>query len=174
MEKSLGYDAGHDSPRRTSTRPYLKAAAILAILGTTVLLNPARSTWRLHGQTSHAATDPQDKPFDWDKLESKPHLQYSSCYGEFECARLELPMDYWNGSTDATISLAVIRKPAEVPVTDPRYGGAVLLNPGGPGGSGVSLLSSGGEHIRKTIDGDKYFDLMSFDPRGTLHHRAEW
>ena len=76
-------------------------------------------------------------------------------------------MDYWNGTTDATISLAVIRKSAGVPVTDPRYGGAVLLNPGGPGGSGVSALLSAGDQVRKTIDGDKYFDVMSFDPRGT-------
>lgn len=47
----------------------------------------------------------------------------------------------------------------------------MLLNPGGPGGSGVGLLLSGGKSIRKTIDSvdpeeGKFFDLISFDPRG--------
>ncbi|KAK4554832.1 hypothetical protein LTR86_007980 [Recurvomyces mirabilis] len=80
-------------------------------------------------------------------------------------------MDYWNGTTNATIGLAVVRKPARVPVSHSQYGGAVLLNPGGPGGSGIGLLVGGGDAIRSKIDtikaGDgKYFDLISFDPRG--------
>ncbi|KAK1013050.1 hypothetical protein LTS01_000863 [Friedmanniomyces endolithicus] len=77
-------------------------------------------------------------------------------------------MDYWNGTTDATISLAIIRSPAVVPVTDPRYGGVILLNPGGPGGSGIGFLRGSGDGIRKTVDvkEHKYYDLLSFDPRG--------
>ena len=75
-------------------------------------------------------------------------------------------MDWWNGTTNATVGLAVIRLPAEVPVTDPRYGGAVLINPGGPGGSGVSLAMSSGGRIQETIGGEKVFDIISFDPRG--------
>ncbi|KAK4612019.1 hypothetical protein CLAFUW4_13258 [Fulvia fulva] len=54
-----------------------------------------------------------------------------------------MPMDYWNGTTNATVSLAVIRQPAKVPVTDPRYGGAVLTNPSGLGGLGVELIVDG-------------------------------
>lgn len=75
-------------------------------------------------------------------------------------------MDWWNGTTNATVNLAVIRLPADVPVTDPRYGGAVLINPGGPGGSGVSLAMSSGNRIQETIGGKKVFDIISFDPRG--------
>lgn len=106
--------------------------------------------------------------FSWNKLSTKPYLDYSDCYDGFQCARLELPMDYWNGTTNATISLAVIRKPATVPVTDPRYGGAVLLNPGGPGGSGVGFALRGGKQVRETIDSADglAYDLISFDPRG--------
>ena len=76
-------------------------------------------------------------------------------------------MDWWNGTNNATVSLAVIKLPADVPVTDPRYGGPVLINPGGPGGSGVNLALSSGKSIQETIGGEKVFDIISFDPRGT-------
>lgn len=106
--------------------------------------------------------------FDWRCLETKPYLDYTPCYGDFQCARLELPMDYWNDTTDATISLAIIKSPAPVPVTHSQYGGAILINPGGPGGSGVQFLALGGENFHDSIDSKdgKYFDFISFDPRG--------
>ncbi|KXT03856.1 hypothetical protein AC578_8945 [Pseudocercospora eumusae] len=109
--------------------------------------------------------------FDWNAAPTTKSLEYARCYtdlGEYLCARLELPMDYWNGSTDAVISLAVIRKPAAVPVTDKRYGGAILLNPGGPGGGGVDFMLGYGKKIQGLVDSadEKYFDLISFDPRG--------
>ncbi|KAM0721053.1 hypothetical protein Q7P37_003339 [Cladosporium fusiforme] len=108
--------------------------------------------------------------FDWDDVKASPHLQYTPCYGDLQCARLELPMDWFNHTTNATISLAVVRQPAVVPVTHPQYGGAVLLNPGGPGGSGIGLVLIAGEYARSVLDTNstegKYFDVMSFDPRG--------
>lgn len=108
--------------------------------------------------------------FNWSSISSSPHLEYSKCYGGgFQCARLELPMDYWNHTTDETISLAIIRKPAAVPVTDERYGGPIFFNPGGPGGSGIGLLL-GGRGFEKIVDANttdgKFYDLVSFDPRG--------
>ncbi|KAF2724020.1 hypothetical protein K431DRAFT_241606, partial [Polychaeton citri CBS 116435] len=120
-------------------------------------------------------SDPDDI---WDKLRTSKNLEYSTCYSDFQCARLELPMDYWNGTTDEKISLAVIKKSAVVPVTDPRYGGMIMFNPGGPGGSGVTFLLGSWPRLRSNVepeltDGDsqtsrdvKYFDLISFDPRG--------
>jgi pimeloyl-ACP methyl ester carboxylesterase len=134
--------------------------------------------WLSHLKTEDLfdATSPQDpvlqQPtlFDWDTVETKTHLHYTPCYEYLQCARLELPMDWFNQTTNATISLAVIRQPAVVPVTHPQYGGAILLNPGGPGGSGVGLLLRAGQHARVIVDTNttdgKYFDIMSFDPRG--------
>lgn len=118
--------------------------------------------FRLPAASNHAL-------FDWDTAVTSPDLDYASCYdGEFQCARLQLPMDYWNGTTNATISLAVVKKPAIVDITDPRYGGAVLLNPGGPGGSGVKFVVQTGHQIRATLDSKngKLYDIISFDPRG--------
>lgn len=108
--------------------------------------------------------------FDWETVEARPQLHYTPCYGKLQCARLELPMDWFNYTTKAEISLAVIRQPAVVPVTHPQYGGAILLNPGGPGGSGVGFVLMAGESARAILDTDdgegKYFDIISFDPRG--------
>lgn len=69
--------------------------------------------------------------------------------------------------------------PAKVPVTDPRYGGPILLNPGGPGGSGVDLVKERGLAIQTIVDSpidpgsespenstSKFYDIVGFDPRG--------
>ncbi|CAD0085682.1 unnamed protein product [Aureobasidium vineae] len=81
-------------------------------------------------------------------------------------------MDHWNGTTNATVTLALIRKPAAVPVTHPKYGGAIILQPGGPGAHGVQFGLRVGEQISSLLDAHedddkgKHFDLISFDPRG--------
>lgn len=75
--------------------------------------------------------EPLDIPVAWDEIVPSQELKYHNCGDEFQCARLEVPMDYQR--TDGkgrTFALAVVRLPAKVPVTDPRYGGAVLINPG--------------------------------------------
>jgi hypothetical protein len=118
----------------------------------------------------------EDSGFNWLTAPTHKHLQYAPCYpswGEFQCARLELPLDYWNGTTNATLSLAVIRKPAAVPITDPRYAGPLIVNPGGPGGSGIEYVVGAWKRLRHSVDSlflddpdGKFYDILSFDPRG--------
>jgi len=79
---------------------------------------------------------------------------------------LQVPLDYWNGSTNATLNLAIIKQPAAVPVTDPRYAGPVLVNPGGPGGSGVGFVLGAGRALQIILGDSKFHDILSFDPRG--------
>lgn len=70
----------------------------------------------------------------------------------------------WQGTTfeaDRTVEIAVIKVEATVPVTDPTYGGAVVLNPGGPGGSGVDEILNGGHHVRTILSAGAHADRDS-------------
>ncbi|KAK4628571.1 uncharacterized protein CLAFUR5_04612 [Fulvia fulva] len=135
----------------------------------------------LSGQKSLGGALTSPAGFDWDTIEAHKHFVWQPCFRDFECARLQVPMD-WQGTTfeaDRTVEIAVIKVEATVPVTDPTYGGAVVLNPGGPGGSGVDEILNGGHHVRTILsagahadrDSAKNFDIIGFDPRAINNTR---
>jgi pimeloyl-ACP methyl ester carboxylesterase len=88
-------------------------------------------------------------------------VRWSPCErGRFECATVPAPLDYGQ-PRGAGITLAMIRMRA----TDPdRRIGSLLVNPGGPGGSGVDLVRAAGEFFPAEIRAS--FDIVGFDPRG--------
>lgn len=45
-----------------------------------------------------------------------------------------------------------------------NYKGPVLINPGGPGGSGTNLVARAGKNISAIVGPS--FDILGFDPRG--------
>jgi pimeloyl-ACP methyl ester carboxylesterase len=61
-------------------------------------------------------------------------------------------------------------------VDDPRYGGPILFNPGGPGGPGAEIAIGIAEALQQIVDSSvdslttsldaRYFDIIGFDPRG--------
>jgi pimeloyl-ACP methyl ester carboxylesterase len=110
-------------------------------------------------------------------VEPSESLEFQSCFNEFECAKLKLPLDYFNGTyPDKTVSIAITKLPARVSVDDPRYGGPILINPGGPGGPGALFAVLIGHSLQNIVDSDelpsissadaKYYDILGFDPRG--------
>ncbi|KAL6877159.1 TAP-like domain-containing protein [Trichoderma novae-zelandiae] len=112
-----------------------------------------------------AAAEPS---FDWDSIRPSHDLEYHGCYGEYKCARLQVPLD-WLNETDARVAtVAMVKLPAVVPDDDPAFGGAIFTNPGGPGGSGVDFLLGMGRYLRYTADqpGRRHYEIISFDPRG--------
>ena len=79
----------------------------------------------------------------------------------FECATLAVPLDYSDPAGE-TIDLALIRYPAEPTIRE----GAILLNPGGPGGSGYDFASAAAETLDIEMGLGGRFDIVGFDPRG--------
>ncbi|MGH3493128.1 MAG: alpha/beta fold hydrolase [Sciscionella sp.] len=77
-----------------------------------------------------------------------------------QCGMLAVPMDY-SKPNGKKISLAVSRVRHTVP--DSQYQGVMLVNPGGPGGSGLTL-SVLAKYVPKGA-GNAY-DWIGFDPRG--------
>ncbi len=78
---------------------------------------------------------------------------------EFRCARIEVPLDY-DDPDGRTMQIALLRAAA-----GGERIGSLLLNPGGPGGAGMSMAAVAG----KTWAGSpvtERFDLIGFDPRG--------
>ncbi|MCJ1676903.1 alpha/beta hydrolase [Streptomyces sp. APSN-46.1] len=78
----------------------------------------------------------------------------------YECATIEVPLDY-SRPRGRTIDLAISRVKSENPA---KRHGVMLLNPGGPGGSGLDLPLMAAEAMPKEVR-DQY-DLIGFDPRG--------
>jgi pimeloyl-ACP methyl ester carboxylesterase len=86
-------------------------------------------------------------------------IQWTPC-GTLECGTVAVPLDYQNPG-GSTIEIAVARHPAEVP--SERIG-SLVINPGGPGGSGIDDLPN--ELSVLTPELLDRFDIVSFDPRG--------
>ena len=86
--------------------------------------------------------------------------EWRECRTDMECTEVEVPIDY-EDPTGGSITLSVLRVPATD--SDARVG-SLLVNPGGPGGSGVDYAASAevffGERVRAA------FDIVGFDPRG--------
>jgi pimeloyl-ACP methyl ester carboxylesterase len=72
------------------------------------------------------------------------------------CARLEVPLDYTR-PTGRTAQLGLLRRP-----TSPqKKTGSLVVNPGGPGESGMELAAT----LTDSLAGGP-FDIVGFDPRG--------
>ncbi|MGB3827409.1 MAG: alpha/beta hydrolase [Ornithinimicrobium sp.] len=86
-------------------------------------------------------------------------IDWSECEGG-ECGRLTVPIDYADPQ-GGSIELALIRVPA---ATQGDRQGSLLVNPGGPGASGVEYARLGSLIVSPAV-ADQY-DIVGFDPRG--------
>lgn len=77
----------------------------------------------------------------------------------FDCARVEVPLDYADPDGPRG-QVALLRAKARGEKI-----GSLLVNPGGPGGSGASFVASLGPVWDNAPVGER-FDVVGFDPRG--------
>ncbi len=124
--------------------PMLAAAGLFA--ATVPLLSATQAS------AAQAAEYTPQKP-DWHRCSTEQPAAY-------ECATLKVPLDY-RRPQGRTIDLAISRIKSENPA---KRHGAMLFNPGGPGGSGLDLPLMFNELMPKDVR-DQY-DLIGFDPRG--------
>ncbi len=100
---------------------------------------------------STAAAAVADEAITWAPCEEEPST---------ECGTLTVPID-WSDPDGPTIDLALARRKA----TDPQARiGSLVINPGGPGGSGVEATYGAPGFFSEEIQ--RRFDIVGFDPRG--------
>jgi pimeloyl-ACP methyl ester carboxylesterase len=142
-----------------------KAASIVACLAVCVsalaLVHPAAAP-------AAERSAPRAQPANRVPAYTPPPLRWHGCRDATlrrvgsQCADLVVPLDYRRPS-GRKITLAVSRLRHSSP--DAAYQGVMLVNPGGPGGSGLVYSYLGaGRYIPG--DGDTTYDWIGFDPRG--------
>ena len=87
-------------------------------------------------------------------------LNWTTCYDEFDCAELLVPIDYAD-LTVGSFEIALLRYKAQ---DQKNRIGSLVINPGGPGGSGVDYAYNA-EYFFDPDVLDRY-DIVGFDPRG--------
>ena len=87
-------------------------------------------------------------------------LNWDSCYQNYECAYLQVPIDYADLES-GSFSLSLLRFKAR---DQARRIGSLVVNPGGPGSSGVNYAYNAEYIVSPEIL--ERFDIVGFDPRG--------
>ncbi|KAJ8507349.1 hypothetical protein ONZ45_g10275 [Pleurotus djamor] len=96
--------------------------------------------------------------YDFNNISPSTDVSWTPCFDSFDCARFQVPLDY-DDPNQGTTDLAFIRIAAS---TQPAP--SILMNPGGPGGSGVGEIL-GAAPILRALLGDSY-NIVYIDPRG--------
>ena len=108
--------------------------------------------------TSCAATEPE--PLSTLSQYETQQLKWRDCYGNYQCSSLLVPIDYADLSLGA-FSLSLLRFQA---LDQDRRIGSLVVNPGGPGASGVDYAYNAENIVSPEIL--ERFDIVGFDPRG--------
>ena len=86
-------------------------------------------------------------------------VTWQAC-GDDKCARIKVPLDYDDPGA-RSIELSVLKVPAR---SKEQRVGSLVVNPGGPGGSGVDYASNASSYFGTELQ--QAFDIVGFDPRG--------
>ncbi|PKK44721.1 hypothetical protein CI102_12153 [Trichoderma harzianum] len=98
--------------------------------------------------------------YSFDNIVPSANLTWTPCFDDFTCSKLEVPLDYSNKSLGTT-SIAFIKLAGKNATIESP---SIIINSGGPGGSGVDLLLTN-QALASQMFGDQY-NVISYDPRG--------
>jgi pimeloyl-ACP methyl ester carboxylesterase len=143
---------------KQETRPSVRRRAVTGALGLALLGAGLPAADAATAVTTAATRDPgpgMSRFYD-------QKVKWSACEGmdmpkDLQCGKVTVPLDYARPE-GRTLDVALARYRA---TGDSR--GSVLLNFGGPGGSGISELAVGGKEFMHLTNG---YDVVTFDPRG--------
>ncbi|HJY54921.1 MAG TPA: alpha/beta hydrolase [Streptosporangiaceae bacterium] len=142
--------------------------AVAALLTVTACTSPASTA--VAPQNTGPSTTPSGPATGSDAgpiVPTNSTLRWHSCGGLTgqtgirDCTTLSVPLNYADPS-GRHISLALDMVPATAPVSQQQ--GILLVNPGGPGGSGLSLAAEVAGGLSPSVARD--YDIIGFDPRG--------
>lgn len=127
-------------------------------------------------EVHHHGADRNQLVADWDSIEPSQDLHWIPCLrgiDDFFCARLTVPLDYnrpLNRSTllmrpNPQVHIALVLLPGKNHNETRTWSESPLLvNPGGPGGSGTAFVILAGRAHQEIAGTD--LDIIGFDPRG--------
>lgn len=149
---------GGGPSRNRRPRLFVRAATVALVAALSVSLSGC-VTWFMPSTTSMRSTPTREKV----QSDLKPYygqaLIWKACGTDMQCTTAKAPLD-WKEPAAAEISLALVRHLA----TGKRLG-SLLVNPGGPGGSGVDFVENNLDYATdKTLQSS--YDIVGFDPRG--------
>ncbi|WP_296192708.1 alpha/beta hydrolase [uncultured Microbacterium sp.] len=139
-------------PRRILTAVALLASAALALSGCLYAQIPAETSSKPI-PTSTETPDSLDGYYE-------QQVQWASCASGFDCATVRVPLDY-DKPGERAIDIAITRSKA----TGSNRLGSLLVNPGGPGASGIDFVQ-GDPDYAVGAKLHKSYDVIGFDPRG--------
>ncbi|MEU4391826.1 alpha/beta hydrolase [Kribbella sp. NPDC023855] len=136
------------TPRVGLRRLTAAGAGLLLLAG---LTSPATAAPTPATAAAETAAAKQVRSISWAPCAEVPTMS---------CGKITLPVD-WSNPGGATFELAVAKRPADDPAASK---GPLFINPGGPGGSGVSMALAADSRFSPEIL--RSFDIIGFDPRG--------
>ncbi|MDQ3616660.1 MAG: alpha/beta hydrolase [Actinomycetota bacterium] len=131
-------------------------------LGTSFDQDPKAETSPSLSPSPLDSSDPTEEPAPRGGLTDfyEQDVEWETCRSDKLCVRVKVPLDYAEPEAES-ISLSMLKVPAAHGL---KRIGSLVVNPGGPGGSGVEYAAQASAYFGAEVL--EVFDVVGFDPRG--------